>query len=173
MALWDWSDTPRWSFVIDTDAYAGNFERALCAYVTGRHCGTGRVAAYLEMYQREVPEDFFESLHEQRVDDHGDDHIARAPMALAPTPGWGRRDDGNHYELEDGEEAPHPAYQSVAIFLSRQPTQEELQALAARAYAFPQLPREKPWDARPKILGCRVVEERTVLFSTPVVFDHA
>ncbi|KKK83825.1 hypothetical protein LCGC14_2789530, partial [marine sediment metagenome] len=32
-----------WIFIIDTDSYAGNFEREMCAYITGRvgECGVG------------------------------------------------------------------------------------------------------------------------------------
>lgn len=32
--------TSPFAFVIDTDRYAGNFERMMCGYVTGRHDGT-------------------------------------------------------------------------------------------------------------------------------------
>jgi len=38
-------------FVIDTDTYAGNFERPMCAYMTGRvgECGVGE--EFAEMFK--------------------------------------------------------------------------------------------------------------------------
>jgi len=174
MALWNWSRVePRWSFVIDTDSYAGNFERELCAYVTG-HCdeyGGHRSGRYKALYEEELPHNPFQHLIDYRVDDHGDDQINRAPMSLAPTPGYGNDGHGNHKKLSFGESAKHPAYQSVAIFLRRKPTYDELRVLVLRANTFPALPKEKPWDHRPAILGCRLVEELTTLTSTPVHFE--
>ena len=37
MALWDWTGGPRWYFVVDTEEYAGNFERELCGFVCGQY----------------------------------------------------------------------------------------------------------------------------------------
>lgn len=174
MALWNWSGKdPKWSFVVDTDSYAGNFERELCSYVTGQCDEHGKYKAekYADLYLEELPHDPFLHLVDIRVDDHGDDQINRSPMALAPTPGYGNDGLGNHKKLDPGESVKHPAYQSVAIFLRRKPTSEELRILVLRAHTFSTLPKYRPWDVRPLVLGCRLVEERITLVSTPVPFE--
>lgn len=172
MAMWDWTrEGPRWAFVIDTDSYAGNFEREMAGYIVGRcdEHGEHRAGPYIEMYRRDFPGgDPFEDLVEERVDDHGDDAIGRAPMALAPTPGYGNNGKGKHSRLRAGQTAKHPAYQSVAIFLSRRPTPKELKVLAGRAARFPSLPKEREWDERPAVIGCRLVEETVTVVSHDV-----
>lgn len=169
MALWNWNDSTRWSFVIDTDTYAGNFERELCSFVVGHHDEYGDhrggvyKAAFREQYADKDP---FEGLIDYRVDDHGDDNIARAPMALAPTPGYENNGLGGVRKLEPGEIPNYPSYQSVAIFLCAKPTDEQLKILIERALLFPTLPKNYEWDERPMIIGLRLVEERTTLQST-------
>lgn len=172
MALWDWGRTePKWTFVVDTDSYAGNFERELACYVVGQ-CddhGEHRGGPYREMYERDFKgKDPFEDLVEHRINDPGDDGIMRAPMDLAPTPGYENDGHGNHRPIASGKKPKHPAYNSVAIFLSRKPKDKELKILVARAKAFADLPKTKQWDSRPKILGIRLVEERTEIVSHPV-----
>lgn len=81
------------SFVVDTDSYAGNFERELSSFVVGRcdDYGEHRGGIYKEMYEEEVPENLksvVEDLVELRINDPGDDGIMRAPMDLAPTPAF-------------------------------------------------------------------------------------
>jgi|SRR5581483_1604928 len=70
-------------FVVDTDSYAGNFERELCAYMTGvlGECGVGQEA--VELYEKDGHEPL-EDLVGQEPDDHG----CRRPVKLMPTPGW-------------------------------------------------------------------------------------
>ncbi len=181
MALWSWdSPGPRWAFVVDTDSYAGNFERELSSFVVGRcdEHGDHRGGPYREMYEKDFgihgssgEEDPFEDLVEARVDDHGDDAICRAPMALAPTPGYSNDGSGNVSKVKPGETSKHAAYNSVAIFLSRKPTDAELRILVERSKKFSSLPPIKPWDHRPKFLGCRLVEERTEIASHDVLFS--
>jgi len=155
MAIWDWEEmNPKWSFVVDTDSYAGNFERELSSYVVGKcdehggHRGGAYRAMYEETFWRTDP---FENILEYRIVDPGDDGIARAPMDIAPTPGHEK-----------------PTYNSVAIFLSRKPSKKELSILVGRSDAFVMLPKIKMWDVRPKILGFRLVEERVEVVSHPV-----
>jgi hypothetical protein len=175
MAIWEWEDKgPRWAFVVDTDSYAGNFERELSSFVVGRcdEHGEHRGGPYIEMYEKDFPDsDPFEDLVTTRVDDHGDDYIARAPMALAPTPGYSIDGWGKVMKLEPGKNPKHAAYNSVAIFLSRKPTNAELRILAERSKRFSGLAPIKPWDHRPKFLGCRLVEERTEIVSHDVLFS--
>ena len=175
MALWSWEkSSPRWAFVVDTDSYAGNFERELSCFVVGRcdEYGDHRGGAYKEMYEKDfVGEDPFEDLVEDRVDDHGDDAIGRAPMALAPTPGYSNDGSGKISKVEPGAKPKLAAYNSVAIFLSRKPTDEELLILVERSKKFSSLSPIKPWDHRPKFLGCRLVEERTEIVSHDLIYS--
>lgn len=80
------------AFVIDTNQYAGNFERELCAYITGRigDCQVGEVNA--AKFQSEVGEPF------ENVVDEADDHGCRRPVSIFPTPGWFNDGMGGHYE---------------------------------------------------------------------------
>ena len=169
MATWDWTQTePKWSFVIDTDDYAGNFERELSCYVVGQcdEYGEHRGGVYREMFAEDFGDkDPFEDLVEHRINDPGDDGIMRAPMDLAPTPGYENDGAGNHRPIAADKKPKHPAFNSVAIFLTRRPTEDELKILAQRAKAFGRLPKVKEWDVRPKILGFRLVEERTEIVS--------
>lgn len=152
MAIWDWENPgkARWAFVVDTTDYAGNFERELAAYVVGR-CDLddppSRVQTLKDLYHVECPKDPFEDLVTYRVDDHGDDHISRSPMALAPTPGKKK------------------TYNSVAIFLDRKPKEGELRLLIERSQKF----KDVIGDRGPKkVLSCRLVQERTVVESEEV-----
>lgn len=168
MGLWSWSDSaPRWSFVVDTDSYAGNFERQLASYIVGR-CddhGDHMGGPFREMYEKELPDDPFLDLVEERISDPGDDGIHHAPMDLAPTPGFENTGNGEVLPLKPGKNPKYPAYNSVAIFLSRRPTKNELAMLVARAQKFVTLSPVNRWDHWPKILGMRLVEERTEIIS--------
>jgi hypothetical protein len=70
-------------FVVDTVGYAGAFERALCAYLTGRvgECGVGGEMA--ARYARETGAAPFAG-----VIDVADEHGCARPCTIYPTPGW-------------------------------------------------------------------------------------
>ena len=74
------------TFVIDTDSYAGNFEREMCAYLTGvvGDCDVGKEFAGL--YSKDTGEEEYRFLEYlgRRYDDHG---CAR-PCSIYPTAGW-------------------------------------------------------------------------------------
>lgn len=80
------------AFIIDTDSYAGNFERELCAYITGHigDCGVGEVNA--ARFKDEVGEPF------ENVTVEADDHGCCRPVTICPTPGWFNDGMGSHYE---------------------------------------------------------------------------
>lgn len=163
MARWSWASKAKmkWSFVVDTDSYAGNFERELGAYLVGRYdeFGGHRAGPYAAVFERDCESNpllkDFEALSEDRMNDPGDDGKFMSPVDLAPTPGTDK-------------------YNSVAIFLSRKPTVSELQVLNERARAFERLSYEA-WPLNgvkypPKfhVIGCRIVGERTVLEETNI-----
>lgn len=73
-------------FVIDTDAYAGSFERQMCAYVTGQigECGIGKEQA--QIAQKEIPHVVAQL--EDLVDQVPDDYGCHRPVSIFPTPRW-------------------------------------------------------------------------------------
>ncbi len=84
-------------FVIDTADYAGNFERDLCAYITGclGKCEVGREEA--ELFKEETGQEPFENVMSEP-----DDHGCRRPVTIYPTPGWFNHGHGGHFR--DGDE---------------------------------------------------------------------
>jgi len=78
----------KWIFIIDTDSYAGNFEREMCAYLTGvvGECGVGEEMANL--YDKEVNTDGLESVFIDYLDFRPDDHGCARPAFLWTTKGW-------------------------------------------------------------------------------------
>lgn len=187
-------------FVIDTDSYAGNFERQMCAYVTGQvgECGVGQEMA--EKFNDECDVSFAGF-----VVSVPDEHGCWRPASIYPTPGfwndgmgnewadedWGKphtleayRKEVEEYEEEhscilnpDLPEGPrrHPSYQSVAIFLDEKPKPETLELMMQRARAFPAVhAADAVWNSKFKILGFRLVDERietTQLASFPASTD--
>jgi len=97
-------------FVVDTTDYAGNFERELCAYITGRvgECGKGQDQA----------KDFVEETGLQpfeNVMDEPDEHGCHRPAAIYATPGWFNHGHGEHFEdTQEGEASGLIAYR-VAV----------------------------------------------------------
>jgi len=98
-------------FVIDTDSYAGNFEREMCAYVTGvvGECGVGDDVALIAVEELAEMALWFDE-HTVQMSDHDGCH---RPTSLWPSP-----DGGNN---------------SVAIFLDALP---DTQLMLDRADAF-------------------------------------
>lgn len=141
-------------FIVDTDRYSGNFAQELCAHMTGMPpvcCGI--TDAYAKAYRDEmgIQEDEEYNDHIVHVDDE------QGQCSIWPTPGWFNDGMGNHYKegsisdedvqrkygverkarLGDNEPfSKHPAYQSVAIFMDRRPTDDEVQVMLDRARKF-------------------------------------
>lgn len=192
-------------FCIDTDEYAGNFERPMCAFMTGvvGECGVGDEEA--EAYLKEGLEPL-EDLIMNMPDEHG----CYRPAKIQPTPGWfgsgmsGPYREANYDEAKVVEEhnkavedyakntcevvyadkahgkaegdrfrkehtitklvKKYPAYNSVGIFLSRKPTDEELAFLKKRAELYAKSPRaygESDFVKPFKIDGFRLVTRKT------------
>lgn len=122
----------KYIFIIDTEDYAGNFERDLCAWMTGMtgECGVGKTFA------RDVPvtvSSLFEDILDHRPDDHG----IRRPCSIWPTPGWVQDGNGNEYRIRIGsKKKTYPAHMSVAIFFDQRPTTMMRRVLLERARTF-------------------------------------
>jgi len=86
-------------FVIDTETYAGNFERETCAYATGQvgHCGVGEEEA--AQFEDEAMKEKIGDIIRFENDEHG---CAR-PASIWPTPGWFNNGVGGHFK--PGQEA--------------------------------------------------------------------
>ena len=132
------SDGPKngYAFVIDTDSYAGNFEREMTAYLTGvvGECEVGK-----ELIEG-LPIDFNNIM--QVSDDNG---------CYRPTTCWLNPE--------------KTSYDSVAIFFEEKPTDEQISFMKERVKNFDNIHRTKGYMAkfntgRPeiKILGFRLIE---------------
>lgn len=121
---------------IDTDQYSGNFERQMCAYITGRvgECGVGEelVAEAEEALTEEVRDWLCE-----HVIDEPDDNGCHRPTSIWPTPNRANDGFGNHRDATPEEEAKgYSAYESVAIFFDVVPPPEIMDIIRARAATF-------------------------------------
>jgi hypothetical protein len=126
------------------------------------------------LYLKENPTDPLKKLVGMILDDHGDDSIVRSCVVLAPTPGW-INDHGKHIKLATATATElrkarirTPAYLSVAIPLVHRPTAAELAIFVRRAKSFHTVPADPPNKKRPKVTGCRLVEEVTTLNEFPI-----
>ena len=120
-----------WVFIIDTNQYAGNFEREMCAYCTGMigQCEVGEemVALFEEDFKLEADkyhEDnpFMDYVNLWVMDDHG---------CGRPTSIW-RSSRGADYN-------------SVAIFFHQEPTEEHIKIIKKRAQNFAYILPIKPY----------------------------
>ena len=149
-------------FVIDTDTYAGNFEREMCAYVTGQigECEVGKENA--EIAKQEIPEVVakLEDLVELVPDEHG---CAR-PVSIFPNPRYGNDGHGDHSLLTDENKAKFqwPAYYSVAIYFHSIPDsvlldimKERARDIATRGVGL------KGFEEKVGIEGFRLLEQHT------------
>jgi len=105
--------------VIDTDSYAGNFEREMTAYCTGEvgECGVGEEEA--EIFQEETGENFSAKI-ESRPDE----------------------EDGCQRPCEIWKNGAGP-YNSVAIFFSRKPSKKDVLFIKSRADKYGELNKIK------------------------------
>lgn len=85
--------------LIDTDKYAGNFERPMCAFITGiiGECGVGdeEQSVALEELDPEIKEWF-----ENNIALIDDEHGCARPVTIEVTPGW--FNDGHGTNWKDG-----------------------------------------------------------------------
>ena len=84
--------------IIDTEQYSGNFEREMCAFITGQigECGVGRELA--DKYSHEIKHlDWWEDNSCHQPDDSGIECMS--PVSIVPTPGWLNNGTGKHYRV--------------------------------------------------------------------------
>lgn len=140
----------KYIFVIDTNKYAGNFERELTGYCTGHvgECDVGDDQAVL--FEEEVGsygDEIFPNIL-QVPDDNG----CWRPCYIWKTPGRKNDGYGGHSDGEGG----YPAYESVAIFFESPLTDDQVKLLEERAKKF--CDREDI-----QIRGFRILKEQTTI----------
>jgi hypothetical protein len=87
----------KYLLIIDTEEYAGNFERQLCGYVTGQADYDTQGKEEADIFLNEVDADIANWFEENIVsitDVNGNDQFVK----LSPTPGWFNDGVGNHYK---------------------------------------------------------------------------
>lgn len=87
-----------YKFIVDTNSYAGNFEREMCAYLTGKigECEVGWELA--EIFEKENTDNI--SFDNIRSIKDKDDSCTR-PCSTEITPGWFNDGLGNYYKEND------------------------------------------------------------------------
>lgn len=117
--------------VIDTTTYAGNFEREMCAYLTGQvgDCEVG--SELIEKAKKEIVNlSWWEENICPQEDQEGSEFFR--PCSIFITPGINNLGK----TVEEGKEARPPAYFSVAIFVEDFPPPEVLEEMMQRAKKF-------------------------------------
>lgn len=134
---------PQFTFAIDTNEYAGNFERETTAFVVGVYGDCGKGSEIAEAVQEKIPEELREKVA-QVADEHG---------CCRPT-SMGRSPDSKKYN-------------TVEIYFHERPTDEELKLMAARAHEFAETCQQYDKFLDPyKVLGIRLVEREIVVKDT-------
>ncbi len=138
--------------VIDTDQYAGNFERELTAFVTGciGECGVGQEQA--EMFMKAVPSEFGKRINDI-ITQVPDDNCCYRPTSIYPTP--------NSYPTPDFYPTPD-LYQSVAIFFCQKPDDDLLNLMRERVKEFCLKPPMKFRPDKINALCIRLIQEKVV-----------
>jgi len=146
----------KYIFVIDTRNYSGNFERAMTAYCTGRYgeCGVDDDQSLIFTKEVGSPDEYFSEVY-----DTPDEHGCYRPTVIYSTPGW--YNDGHGGMFKDNQQevdniARFPAYLSVAIFFSDQPTAEQMTMIIERSKKYAK-------SNNINITGFRVLKEETTL----------
>lgn len=124
-----------YKIIIDTEQYSGNFEREMCAYITGRYgeCGVGYEIAKFYASQINHLEWFKENIVNQPDEDNG----CNRPVSVSVTPGWFNNGYGRH--IREGTptiRTKHPAYLSVEIYTHTIPPKEVIEEIIERAKYF-------------------------------------
>ena len=130
-------DNEFYAFVVDTNAYAGNFEREMTAFSTGQYETRGEEEG--EEYDEVFPDDEVFSEDEPGL-------ISITPpcndfadvCSIYPTPGWVNDGNGREYRLAEAPAGINhwPAYMSVAMFFEEVPTPAQVQRVRERAAIF-------------------------------------
>jgi hypothetical protein len=166
-------------FVVDTDQYAGNFEREMVAFMTGALGGCGVGEEESAQFHEEYPDSDIGELVCDRPDEHG----CWRPAAIWRSPYFWNDGYGNHHRNLVSPKSPEAiaqrdsslhenqiladlvgtpivkftAYCSVACFLTMEPSEVVIRFLMNRAKLY--LSKYHP---ETNILGFRFLEQKVV-----------
>lgn len=119
--------------VADTEQYAGNFEREMCAYATGQtgDCGVG--VEFVDYYSADIKHlDWWNENVYQKADEYG----CYRPVEIFPTEGWINNGFGKFIKESEYGKPGYPAYMSVAVFTTAKPSEEVIQEFIQRVKDF-------------------------------------
>jgi len=147
-------------FIIDTEQYAGNFEREMAAAmigITGEYFPqqADRLAVNCRKEMGVSVEDdnpFYEII--ANAGEHND-HDSDSFVSLWETPGWWNDGEGGHYrEWQEGLDK-YPAFLSVAVFFYEWPPDNLVTDMIRRAKKYAK-------DNGITITGTRIIKEEIV-----------
>ena len=155
------------AFVVDTRQYSGNFEREMSAYVTGREgeFDARRETDCIEMFNQEV---FDKEILDELLDKKCEGiHVEYSAVGCAICPPPSRVNDGNgvHTDADGMSRAAVktcPAYESVAMFFSEEPSDNLIAFMKFRAVEFGKLHNLT-------IVGFRLLKQKTVVTETELI----
>lgn len=104
-----------YQFIIDTDSYAGNFERELCGYCTGHWDGETHGGKQAAIFNEEVGDECFDNIAYTVLEHDGYGYTSCVTIEAEPT---------THQ------------YNSVAIFFDEKPTKEQINLMKQRAEKY-------------------------------------
>lgn len=90
-----------WTFIIDTEQYAGNFERQMAAWITGMIGGCGVGEEMARQANRQLPGTTQKWFAKHLSKNRGDSDDGYEPfVSIVPTPGWFNDGFGNHWRKD-------------------------------------------------------------------------
>lgn len=130
-----------YQFIIDTDSYAGNFERELCGYCTGHWDNETHGGVQSAMFKEEVgdPDEYFENVAYTTIEDASYPFISCVTIVNEPTT---------------------KQCNSVAIFFDEKPTKKQIELMKQRAERYAS--EGKDILGRPlefKVIGYRLIQK--------------
>ena len=144
-----------YGFLIKTDSYAGNFEREMCAYITGvvGECGVGK-----QYKNEEVANLFYEN-----ISFVPDEHGCSRPVSMLAADEKFIISHLNHEQKCN----------SLVIYFDSAPSKDQIEIMKKRAYEFPQVRENNKHDYDTKsllfnILGFELLETSIGTTSTEI-----
>lgn len=129
----------RYGVIINTNEYAGNFERELTAYCTGQvgECDVGEDEAALFVKELGVEYGTESDPFWDAIDIRPDEHGCYRPCEAFS--------DNDHYK-------------SVLIYFAEPPTKKQVMLIGYRAHAY----KDKRSGVNPKVLGVRAIKIQVI-----------
>lgn len=158
----------KYILVADTNQYAGNFERELCAYITGQY---GECSVGADIAKSEIEDYQIQNLNwwKENIVNEPDEYGTYRPVSIYKTEGYFNNGMGKIYEDKDPlySKPKYPAYLSVAIFINEKPPVAVIKEFKERTHSFfdnEMTEKKKNF----KIVGFRLIESLVVSKSNKI-----